>query len=316
MPSIKQRSFLFDNLKALFIFLVVLGHILELFLKNPVANFLYIIIYSFHMPAFVFIAGYFAKNIDKQQESLVFDFFVPYVVFNSFYQILSYKNFGINLFIPVYVYWFLISMFFWKVFLKNFIRIRFVFFFAVILSLYCGIFDNVSRYLSISRTLVFLPYFLAGYFCQEETITKIKKTSKITGLLLFFVVLGSIIFLFESNIFPLEILKGADSYNKLGISVLNGIFFRIILLLIATGFIIALINITPNKKLKVSFIGNRTLVIYLLHPFFITIINKFCRTLSLLNDYEGVIVCLIFAIAITTFLSNSFLTRFYGYFTF
>jgi fucose 4-O-acetylase-like acetyltransferase len=267
------------------------------------------------MPAFIFIAGYFSKNIEKQEKSIVFDFLVPYIIFNSLYQIITYKTLAINLFTPIYVYWFLLSMLFWKAFLKNLIRIRFVLFFSIILSLYCGLFDDVSRYLSISRTLVFLPYFLVGYFCKEETIIKIKETPKIIGLSVLFLALCGTLSLYKLNVISREFLKGADSYNKLGLSVFDGIFSRMILLLIATSFIVALINLTPKKQLKVTYIGKRTLVIYLLHPFFITIINKFCSTLPLFKEYYGIIVCLLFAIAITSLLSISLLTQFYGHFS-
>jgi fucose 4-O-acetylase-like acetyltransferase len=307
----KQRNSLFDNLKALLIFLVVFGHVLELFLKNPDYQLLYNVIYSFHMPAFVFIAGYFSKNIEKQENNIVFTFLVPYIVFNSLYQILVSKTFDIDLFTPIYVYWFLLSMFLWKIFLKNLIRIRFVFFFSIILSLYCGLFDEVSRYLSISRSLVFLPYFLAGYFCKEEIITKIKKTPKIIGVSLLLMVLYITLFLFEHDFLPSEILKGADSYNKLGLSVLNGFYSRIILLLVATSFIIALINLTPEKRLKITYIGKRTLVIYLFHPLFIKITAKFYNPSLVFSESFGIFICSIIAIAITWVLSISILSQFY-----
>jgi fucose 4-O-acetylase-like acetyltransferase len=167
MPLIKKRDSFFDNFKAVLIFFVVLGHILESFLNNSSFMFAYSIIYSFHMPAFVFVAGYFAKNIKKQEESVFFDFLIPYFFFNSLYQILLWRSLEINLFEPIYAYWFLLSMFFWKILLQKISQVRLVLLFLIIFSLYCGLFDNVSRYLSISRTFVFFPYFIIGYFCTE-----------------------------------------------------------------------------------------------------------------------------------------------------
>lgn len=60
----KERNYLFDNLKFLLIVLVVFGHSLE---EISLAQDYAIIrawIYSFHMPAFVFISGYFSKVYD------------------------------------------------------------------------------------------------------------------------------------------------------------------------------------------------------------------------------------------------------------
>lgn len=51
-----MRNDRMDNLRCLLIFLVVLGHFLGLI---PGAGGLYRIIYLFHMPAFLFLTGYF-----------------------------------------------------------------------------------------------------------------------------------------------------------------------------------------------------------------------------------------------------------------
>lgn len=54
------REIKLDNFKGILIFLVVLGHIVGVS-KEGVENIVNYI-YSFHMPAFVFISGYFSKN--------------------------------------------------------------------------------------------------------------------------------------------------------------------------------------------------------------------------------------------------------------
>ena len=53
-----KRIYKFDNLKAILIFLVVFGHFLELVEGHKL---LYLTIYSFHMPLFLFLSGYFAR---------------------------------------------------------------------------------------------------------------------------------------------------------------------------------------------------------------------------------------------------------------
>ncbi|WP_332694487.1 IS200/IS605 family transposase [Halalkalibacter lacteus] len=63
----RERNPYFDNAKAVLIFLVVLGHILSEFLhEDQLVSSVYLFIYLFHMPAFVLIAGYFAKGVHKQ----------------------------------------------------------------------------------------------------------------------------------------------------------------------------------------------------------------------------------------------------------
>ena len=61
----KIRMWKLDNIKAILIFLVVLGHLFEL-RNQGFINFLVILIYFFHMPAFVFCSGYFSKPRNKK----------------------------------------------------------------------------------------------------------------------------------------------------------------------------------------------------------------------------------------------------------
>lgn len=51
-----------DNLKCFLILCVVIGHMLELVYAGGG----YRIIYSFHMPAFIFVSGYFARFRKKR----------------------------------------------------------------------------------------------------------------------------------------------------------------------------------------------------------------------------------------------------------
>ncbi len=62
---------------------------------------LYLVIYSFHMPTFLFISGYFAKNIDKPYylEKISKRLIVPYMIFFAFFSIyyfLTGKSVRIN----------------------------------------------------------------------------------------------------------------------------------------------------------------------------------------------------------------------------
>ena len=60
MRKITERDYLWDNIKAVLIFFVVAGHVLEMSkLHTGLAVFADNFIYSFHMPAFVFVSGYF-----------------------------------------------------------------------------------------------------------------------------------------------------------------------------------------------------------------------------------------------------------------
>lgn len=81
----KQRDYLFDNYKALLIILVVIGHFIEPAYKNNTLLYtLKWLIFSFHMPAFIFISGYFSKR-ELSFGTLVRKLAVPYVIYELLY---------------------------------------------------------------------------------------------------------------------------------------------------------------------------------------------------------------------------------------
>ncbi|MEJ3666138.1 acyltransferase family protein, partial [Staphylococcus aureus] len=90
MTSLKERDYFFDNARAILILLVVFGHMLQPYTSgDKYLSALYLVIYSFHMPTFLFISGYFAKNIDKPYylEKISKRLIVPYMIFFAFFSI-------------------------------------------------------------------------------------------------------------------------------------------------------------------------------------------------------------------------------------
>lgn len=84
-----KRIYFFDNLKFLLIILVVIGHFLDN-MFNYSYNFkgIYTFIYTFHMPLFIFITGYFSKSFIKNNKikiGKVISYFVLYLMLRSFF---------------------------------------------------------------------------------------------------------------------------------------------------------------------------------------------------------------------------------------
>lgn len=89
MELVKRKDE-FDIAKALGIFCVILGH-----MPSVVPESIRIWIYSFHMPLFYFIAGYFSKDIKDMSEIAVFIkgkwkvLMIPYVFYSSIFLMLD-----------------------------------------------------------------------------------------------------------------------------------------------------------------------------------------------------------------------------------
>ena len=64
--SLKIRNYLVDNLKVILIFLVVFGHTIEYYIgQSAILRGIYMYIYIFHMPLFVYISGYLSQKSSK-----------------------------------------------------------------------------------------------------------------------------------------------------------------------------------------------------------------------------------------------------------
>lgn len=94
MKQIKQRIIWADFLKAWLIILVVLGHTIQVVLLDDCSNnHVFNIIYSFHMPAFMAISGWFAYRRNRERgrgEYLIVykrrfcQLLIPYIIWSLF----------------------------------------------------------------------------------------------------------------------------------------------------------------------------------------------------------------------------------------
>src|SRR5699024_4083736 len=87
MKNMKRYAY-FDNAKLILIFLVVFGHMIQPFIDaSHEINTLYLWIYTFHMPAFIFLAGFFAKGSGNKEYivNLAKKLLIPYIIFQLLY---------------------------------------------------------------------------------------------------------------------------------------------------------------------------------------------------------------------------------------
>ena len=311
----RKRDYYFDNVKFFLIMLVVLGHTYRpLIDESPIIKGVYLSIYTLHMPLFILVSGYFAKNFNKegQNKKLITTVLVPYFIFEilySFYDHLIYRTDSLEFTIlePYWIMWFLFSLFFWRLMLPFFVNLKYPLLIALALSIAIGYIDDADSFLSLSRTIAFFPFFLLGFYLKREHFERLFSPTKrvigiIGGVLLFLMMYG---LEFHSSIdldfrrwlyfvFPYEDLNHPEWYAgmiRLGF---------IGLALVASALFLAVI---PRGKTFVSELGSRSLYVYLLHGFFI----KFYDALDVDDKFAGptlYIVATIAAIGLTFFLSS------------
>ncbi|MDU4131268.1 MAG: acyltransferase family protein, partial [Clostridium perfringens] len=316
----QNRNYLIDNSKGLLIFLVVLGHSLEFIRKDyEVARLLYVFIYEFHMPVFVFISGYLSKNVEKGRRNAVRNFLTPFLLFNIIWNLITLvgplflrgeftelpSEQAFSFFTPGWALWYIFAMFLWKILLPDLLKFKNIFILSIIAGIFVKLSGEFGSYMALSRTITFAPFFLAGYYSSEEKLKRFRKftrfniLNKVPSILILIIgVLIALIFVNYSNIAD-EFFWADRSYSNFNIEIFTGILLYIAVYIIGFAFVYVFINLMPENQTFLSKIGKNTLSVYFLHTYFI---GSILGLTSLMSSNLGKLLALIVGSLIVTFI--------------
>lgn len=271
-----ERDAYFDNARVLLIFLVVFGHMIQPFVAaSHELNTFYMWIYTFHMPAFIFLAGFFAKGAGnwKYIVNLTKKLLIPYIIFQllytGYYFFIGKASWQTGLFYPHWSLWFLFSLFSWHILLYWFKKLPAVtgIVFYILLGVIVGYFGEVGHTFSLSRTFVLFPFFLTGYWLTNNHVLLLKrKSAKIGSVVIMLAVATTLYFIPDFNT---GWLLGSKSYLDLGMPSFFGGVTRLSVYATATLMAMSVLAWVPRKHYRLTVLGTRTLYVYLLHGFFI-----------------------------------------------
>ncbi len=278
-----SRNYYFDNVKLILISLVVFGHLIEPLIFNSSFRFIYMIIYSFHMPLFIFVTGYFAKpNLNGVNK--LWKLFIKYEIIYGLCGIILFLIFKPELPMresepliftalqPIWLLWYLLSLIWWRYLLVLIKKYRY-FWLILVFAIIAHNFLNFNfRVLSIGRTLSFAPFFFAGYYVKENglNIVEYKKYRKI----LFILVIGLVWFwTYYGQAINEEVLYGAYSLSNINFEYQKIVEIKALMYIIAiyTGLIV-LLFVTHDKR-SYSEYGKDTLPIYIYHGLIIMVLK-------------------------------------------
>ena len=167
-----KRVVVFDNIKFFLIVLVIYGHLTNIGCLVP--GYVYSVIYSFHMPLFVFLSGYFTKKHDPKFNQTVLNLFLLYVVFCllswSVNICVYHKPAFSSIYRTPFALWYLLCLVYWKTiihFTSESILKGFWFFLIALIVSVLPLFLMLD-FFSISRCLSFFPFFLLGWLAKEN----------------------------------------------------------------------------------------------------------------------------------------------------
>lgn len=311
----KKRNDKIDNIKFLLIFCVVFGHLLELYPDSNPAMLLYRIIYSFHMPAFLFVSGYFAR---QGRTKLIRQMLVLYVIFQTLYLLFQHaiaedgSELALQYTTPNWVLWYLVLLVYYYLLLPlvetdkpktmGIIAAG-----AFVLAVLVGFDSSVSYFMALSRFFVFLPFFLLGLYASKLAGTE-KGTALLSRRRLWTVLCGAGALLGAAYIrwaqVPVNALYGTCGYEVNGTTPL----MRVIWFAVALCWIGLLFCLVPGRKIPgVTVIGRNTLPVFLLHGFLVKgIVFRYLGPLSVFQyaGLETLVLTAVLALAILLLLGN------------
>lgn len=286
MATTIQRDTSFDAIKYVLIAFVVLGHTFHLCLSG-INGKVFSFIYSFHMPAFAIISGYFFKVKEhKDFWRNILELILVLIIFQVLYfsedwfdpldfSLRGVWDRAVGFIYPKRATWYILSLCFWRMIMQytpTYIidNKRIVVPVSLFASMAAG-FVPLDFCMSFQRTFYFFPFFILGYYIHKEDlwcrIRSIRKIISIPIIIIYF----SIIYFLPN--FPDSMLTGCYNYYC-GLA-----DWKIMLALRAFSYLWVLpltfcvISIIPDTRFFQKN-GKDTMFYLLYHPFFIWIMKQ------------------------------------------
>lgn len=310
-----KRSAKWDNIKLFLIFCVVMGHSLNQFASgSDMAKRVVFLIYSFHMPAFVFVSGLFSKRaINERKMDRVGSFFVMYFIAAVTTFIAKHISTGTMTFRLAdmnNVAWYAFAMAVFMFFAMLFVNVpkQYMIILSLVIACCIGYAKDVGTDYALSRLFTFFPFYIAGFYADRIKIEDFLKSKKVIIASWIVLILVAVFVFVEIDrlYWLLEILRGARPYAKLEHYSKYGIVLRGIWYVVATVMTTAVFAIIPGKEVIVSKLGQRTMQVYILHYVFVLLIYKRLGLANVLKGYSGAAqigIAAVIAVIITLLLS-------------
>lgn len=279
-----QRDTCFDSLKFILISCVVLGHVLNYTHDTRINLALWNWLYSFEMPLFVFISGYFTKKKSVSDTfrgclrliETLFIWNIIYCIFDPSTELTIER-----LFKPAFAYWYLMCLIIWRFILqimplkmlKHYVPILLLF----VIGLLWGFINMDGGIMSNSRVIAFFPFFILGAYVREiGLITRIRESKKLISYAILLII-PVLILLYNDTLasyFNCSRPYVADGGNEIGL-MYRLLFYTFSLL---QGY--AILNIIPRNSFFAK-LGEQTMPIYVFHGFLIIVLMKVVSYLNL-----------------------------------
>ena len=277
VPDIPRRVAYFDNAKVLAILLVVCGHFWEPLIGRShehLIRALYLLVYAFHMPAFVLMSGYFSRTFTgrpDQLRRLLTGVLVPFLVWGTALEVftahLEDRPVRLAPLTPVWITWFLVSLFLWRLTAPLWRTLRAPVLVSVAVAMLSGAY-SLGAQLSITRTLQFLPFFVIGLTLPESLVERFTRARwpRVAAVPVFAV--GAVAaYLLAPRLDQVVWFYRSAGAPDLHVSYLRWLLCAGALMLVALVLTAAFLALVPRRHSVLSRLGAGTMYAFLVHAF-------------------------------------------------
>ncbi|TLS50438.1 hypothetical protein FE782_20660 [Paenibacillus antri] len=253
--------------------LVFAANLLEPAVRDiPLAKSIHLWIVMFHIPAFAFAMGYYAKNFTWNEKGVgsLQQILLQYAVFQTIYSaadafVFRTPDVLYSFFFPFGLLWFLTGHLFWKLLLLPFRKIPAPVLTAAALGVGIGLAAMTPNWLGLSRTLVFFPFFLAGHAFDYERFSRLREHRFAVPAA--WLALSALMVLAFQGAFDVSASwwYGNAGYEQLGASPLQGVLTRAAMYVVSAVGVIAFWFVVPTKRSFFTERGKLSVFVFLLH---------------------------------------------------
>lgn len=286
MEGENRRIAKWDNVKFWMILCVVIGHVLYCFRGNDLAFDIYVFVYSFHMPVLIFVAGMFSRHtVESRNYGTVINYVAVYLIMKALEQVSGYIISGkihfyflwesgpawFGLAMAVFI---LITMFVSKYDMKYVMAV------ALLAGCFAVLDSHFGDHFASMRIMVFYPVFLAGFYSRPEMFdfSSYGRPFRVLIHIASFIAIasvGCIMFLLsrEQLSVILKLFKGKYAYDEMHLGI-ESVGYRLACYAFWALIIIAVIVTVGNHETWLTWIGSRSMSIFIWHSFVIDLLIK------------------------------------------
>jgi fucose 4-O-acetylase-like acetyltransferase len=314
----------FDNIKGVLIFLVVFGHLIEVYRGlegNETVKYLYDIIYFFHMPLFIMISGYLFRPNKLERILQLLGIFIIWQLLNGIiskfiqeqtFVSLTPESRIFSIFDPYWTLWYLLGIIVWSIITPYILKLRYPLIMSFLLAILITYTENVTSWFSLRKLVNFYPYFLIGYFLADKKIllalaNKVNSWKMPIRWIALSTLFAFSVLMWYFTKLPkgTEILFMRESFSYFNWGFLKGAFIQIVMYMAVTLFSLSLLVFIPIKK-EIPFfnkLGLYSVYIYLVHTNIVRLFREYVPPYIVESPIILISVSVVIAYMISWFIS-------------